>query len=82
MRPYYFTFRSVTAAMQGQAALAKAGIRAYLSRTPSALKDRGCGYVLKVMTYPAAEAILSRGEKRYLRCFYRLENGLWQEVEA
>ena len=82
MEQYYFTFRSVTAAMEGQRELERTGIRAAMVRTPTALRKQGCGYSLRVSTYAAAEAILSQGDKRYQKCYRRLPDGQWQEVEA
>ena len=82
MRQYYFTFRSVTAAMEGQKALERVGIRASMARTPMQLRNQGCGYSLKVTSYEAAVAILSKGERRYQKCYERLASGQWQEVGA
>ena len=84
MRQYYFTFRSVTAAMEGQKALERVGIRASMARTPMQLRNQGCGYSLKVTetSYAATVAILSKGERRYQKCYERLASGQWQEVGA
>lgn len=82
MEQYYFTFRSVTAAMEGQKKLERVGIRASMVRTPIGLREQGCGYSLRVSAYAAAEAILSQGEKHYQKCYRRSTDGKWQEVEA
>lgn len=82
MQQYYFTFRSVTAAMEGRKDLERAGIRAQMVRTPIQLRKQGCGYSLRVaqQSYRASEAILSQGERRYQRCYLRSGDGQWQEV--
>lgn len=82
MQQYYFTFRSVTAAMEGQKNLERAGIRAWTVRTPTQLRKQGCGYSLRVseQAFKAAEAILLQGEKSYQKCYLRTNNGQWQEV--
>ncbi len=82
MDAYYFTFRSVTAAMEAQKELERVGIRAVTVRTPLGLRERGCGYSLRTSGYAAAEAILSQGTKRYQKCYRRSKDGQWQEVEA
>lgn len=83
MSQYYFTFRSVTAAMQGQKRLNDAAIRATMVRTPTSLRKQGCGYSLYVSeeAYPGAEAILSHEEKKYQKCYRRTAEGQWQEVQ-
>lgn len=82
MQQYYFTFRSVTAAMQEQKRLEDAGVRSKMLRTPTALRKQGCGYSLSVsqQAYSAAQAILSHGEKRYQRIYLRADDGQWQEA--
>lgn len=79
---FYFTFRSVTAAMQGQKKLNDAAIRASMMRTPSQLRKQGCGYSLRVSegAFAAAKAILMHGEQSFRKCYRREENGAWQEV--
>ena len=47
---YFFTFRSVTAAMGSSRALEQAGIKNQMVRTPTALRQQGCGYSLRVWT--------------------------------
>lgn len=82
MRQYYFTFRSVTSAMQEQKRLEGAGVRATVVRTPSALRKQGCGYSLYVrqQAFAAAQAILSQGEKRYQKVYCRPDDEQWEEV--
>ena len=48
MRNYLITFRSVTYAQRGEAALRNAGIPCTLQRTPRFMEERGCGYSLGV----------------------------------
>ena len=48
MNVYYITFRSVTPAQRGERALAGAGLRAALVRTPRWMEERGCGYCLRL----------------------------------
>ncbi len=82
MRHYYFTFRSVTSAMQERKRLEGAGIRATMVRTPLVLRKQGCGYSLYVRqeAFAAALAILSQGEARYQRAYRRLGDEQWEEV--
>lgn len=81
---YYFTFRSVTAAMQAQKKLSAAAIRTGMMRTPSQLRKQGCGYSLRVAegSFAAARAILMHGEQSFQKCYRREENGAWQEVST
>lgn len=48
MNGILFTFRSVTTAQRGEAAVRVRGIEAAVRRTPRHLEDRGCGYCLLV----------------------------------
>ena len=82
MNDYYFTFRSVTAAMQGRQLLQKNGLSAAAVRTPMELRQQGCGYSLRVPPRIAsrARAELDRGGVPYRR-IYRKESGQWREVQ-
>ena len=84
MERYYFTFRSVTAAMEGQENLRKSGIRSGMVRTPGPLRKNGCGYCLYVSagTFRAAEAVLRRGRIPYERVFRKTAEGRWQELTS
>lgn len=53
---YLITFRSITYAQRGEAALQKVGIPCRLRRTPRELSSRGCGYCLMLS---AAEALVA-----------------------
>ena len=80
MADYYYTFRSVTAAMSASKVLEKAGIRLSPTRTPERLRHHGCGYSLRVSErlFPAVRALLP--EDRYQRLFRR-EGEEWKELE-
>ena len=56
MNDYYFTFRSITTAQTGSAALHDAGLRHVLLRTPKSMARQGCGYSLRVTAARAALA--------------------------
>lgn len=79
---YYFTFRSVTAAMQGSRTLAAAGLESLMVRTPAALKKQGCGYSLRVRqeALRPALAALRSGGPTFGRIYRRAEDGSWKEV--
>lgn len=83
MNDYYFTFRSVTAAMQGRQLLHKSGVPVAAVRTPMELRQQGCGYSLRVgeRVYGRAKELLDRVGASYRR-IYRRQDGRWQEVEA
>ena len=82
MNDNYFTFRSVTAAMQGSRILGDAGIASITVRTPKQLQQQGCGYSLKVRGDAAVRAklVLAQAEVRYSRVYRRDDSGQWQEV--
>ena len=48
MKDYFVTFRSVTYAQRGEAALRTKGIRCALMRTPRWMEEKGCGYSLRI----------------------------------
>lgn len=83
MNDYYFTFRSVTAAMQGRQVLQKGGVTAAAVRTPMELRQQGCGYSLRLTerSYERAKALLDHAGLPYRR-IYRRRDGQWQEVRA
>ena len=56
MQEIFFTFRSVTYAQEGERVLRRAGIPAYLRRTPARLAKRGCGYTVVVRPRDEARA--------------------------
>ncbi len=81
MTIYYYTFRSMTGAMNAVGRLRKKGIAAVPIRTPEALRQRGCGYCIPIPAeklYGGTDA-LSPGtyEKLYLN-----RDGEWREVKV
>ena len=83
MNDYDFTFRSVTAAMQGGQLLRQNGVPAATVRTPMELRQQGCGYSLRVgeRVYRRAKELLDRANTPYRR-LYRRQDGQWQEVQS
>lgn len=78
----YFTFRSVTAAMTGSRVLERAGVPGVTVRTPKKLRQKGCGYSLRVreeLMSEAKRALQSAGAK-YQKLYRRTDGGTWQEV--
>ena len=79
---YFFTFRSVTAAMGSSRALEQAGIKNQMVRTPTALRQQGCGYSLRVSEGRLHETKQVRGEVGG-RCqtIYRKEaDATWEDI--
>lgn len=81
MKDYYFTFRSVTRAMEAEKRLQRAGMHPYLLRTPAELRKKGCGYSLRLQEgeWEPARAVLT--EEGYERLF-RKNGGVWEEVRG
>ena len=48
MKEYYLTFRSMTAAMSAAKKLEAVGLHLRPTATPEALRQRGCGYCLRL----------------------------------
>lgn len=82
MYAYYFTFRSVTAAMRGSRMLEQAGMESLMVRTPAALKKQGCGYSLRVRQEDlrAALAVFRGQDAGFGRVYRRTQDGRWKEV--
>ena len=80
MKDYYFTFRSVTKAMEAEKRLKKAGMSPYLLRTPAELRKKGCGYSIRLREseWEPARAVLT--DEGYERLF-RKDGTLWEEVK-
>ncbi len=57
MRKDFITFRSITPAQRGQRLLRQAGVEALLQRTPSHMRERGCGYCLRLDPADTAKAV-------------------------
>ncbi len=79
MKEYYFTFRSVTKAMEAEKRLKQAGLNPYLLRTPAALRKEGCGYSLRLREWELARAVLT--DEGYERLFQK-DGQLWEEVKG
>ena len=76
MNHYDITFRSVTYAQRGEAALRGAGIRCSLGRAPRDMEERGCGYCLRLNMNSLTDAVrLLRQGKVPFRKVYSLEPG-------
>lgn len=82
MGNYYITFRSVTAAQRAQRLLEGAGYPAVLLRTPGVLAERGCGYSLRLKRPEGAVALLTGAGLRYGKCYFRGQDGKWEEVTS
>ena len=82
MYDYFFTFRSVTAAMKGSRVLEAAELKAVLSRTPKSLQRQGCGYSLRVRAENSAKVrlLFSREEVGYQKIYQKAAEGEWKEV--
>lgn len=75
------TFRSITAAMQGERVLRAADIPCTLLRTPPALRQYGCGYSLRLTrSGDAAIELLRRRNVVFRRRYRRASGGAWTEV--
>ena len=84
MYDYYFTFRSVTAAISAGRALERAGVPSLTVRTPKDLRHKGCGYSLRVREelLPEARQALKAAGAAYQKIYRRADSGAWQEVFA
>ncbi len=82
MYDYFFTFRSVTAAMTGGRVLERAGVPGVTVRTPKKLRQKGCGYSLRVReeVLPEARSALQAAGARYQKLYRKTGSGTWQEV--
>lgn len=82
MHVYFITFRSVTLAQRGEAALAGEGLRAVLARTPRWMEERGCGYSLRLRCDDAAPYVrlLRQRGVDFRKVYRRLHDGSVEEV--
>ena len=82
MRNYLITFRSVTYAQRGEAALRSAGIFATLQRAPRHLEERGCGYSLGIHKTDVARSleILRTRQIPFRKVYLRHGSGDMEEV--
>ncbi len=76
---YYYTFRSMTAAMSAAGKLKKQGISATPIRTPERLRKQGCGYCIAMNEgqYRRHHRSLHPGEYEKL---YEYRAGQWKEL--
>ena len=81
MKDYFVTFRSVTYAQRGEAALRTKGIRCALMRTPRWMEEKGCGYCLRIRWYHGDHAIAALREKgiAYGKVYTLEEDGVPRE---
>lgn len=82
MNGCYITFRSVTLAQQGEAALNRAGIGCRILRTPRWMEEQGCGYCLALKRRDLGTALERLAERgiRYRKCYRKTESGELEEV--
>ena len=75
---WMITFRSITFAQRGQAALHQVGIETALQRTPRTLTNRGCGYclLLKGRDVLLAVEILQQGQINYGKVYAKTATGM------
>ena len=81
MTKYYYTFRSMTAAMKAVEKLKKQGVQVLPVRSPEHLRTRGCGYCIPLTEdrYHRVSGTLRPGEYEKL---YRLREGHWEELSV
>lgn len=76
--------RSLTYAQRVAATLERAGISAYLTRTPRAIAGEGCGHGVKIAQRKRSDAlrVLSRVGIAPLRIYALEPSGTYREVTA
>ena len=82
MKFYFITFRSVTPAQRGEAALRRSGVECNLQRTPRWMEEQGCGYSLRLRhtDVPAAVSLLGKSGIVYRKVYLYRENGTFEEL--
>ena len=82
MKGYLITFRSVTLAQKGSAALEEEGIVCRLRRTPRWMEERGCGYAVeaKLAALERGTSVLRREGIPWRKCYRITEDGM-EEVK-
>lgn len=78
----FITFRSVTFAQRGEAALQQAGIRCAVQRTPRWMEEQGCGYCLRIRQADGKEAVQRLREQQiaFRKVYMRREDGAVEAV--
>jgi len=82
MNLYYFTFRSVTSATAAGRLLREAGISNSMSRTPTQLRQQGCGYSIRVKSADGTRAMVILRDTAYKGLYTKGENGEWLQLEG
>lgn len=79
MTIYYYTFRSMTAAMKAVGKLKGYGIAVTPVRTPEHLRRRGCGYCIPIPEdrFSKVNAVLRENDYEKLYCH---GDGDWKEI--
>lgn len=80
---YLILCRSLTYAQRTMTALERAGITAYILRTPKSIAGEGCGHSVKIAQRSLARAlpVLQRAELEPKRIFITTGDGSYQEVQ-
>ena len=76
MKAYLITFRSITLAQRGEAALQRAGIGCVLRRTPRWIEQRGCGYGVEARLSDPQEGIRLLQGIPYRRIYRLTDDGV------
>ena len=79
---YYLTCRSLTYAQRSSRALAMAGVRNTIVRTPAGMSNEGCGYAVRIRAGQLGDAVRILEEKKLMpkRVFQVYEDGRMEEV--
>lgn len=82
MKNYYITFRSVTYAQRGEAALRSVGINCVLQRAARFMEERGCGYSLRLKQADVSTALSVLADRKilYRKVYARRDDGELEEV--
>ncbi|MCI8618785.1 MAG: DUF3343 domain-containing protein [Oscillospiraceae bacterium] len=82
MKEFFVTFRSITFAQRGQAALRSGGISSSMARTPRWMEEKGCGYSLRVGGAHGQEAValLKKRAIPYSKIYKQGESGEMEEI--
>lgn len=82
MKSFFITFRSVTFAQRGEAAVRRAGIDCTLQRTPRWMEERGCGYSLRLRNQDIGPAVLLLRENEipFRKVYVQQEDGKLEEL--